>query len=62
MYNQTCENSWERYANARVSDLPLGDKLESDDLSAALSSALVHFSEGAFTDGVQYVILVHLYT
>ena len=43
-------------------DLPLGDKLESDDLSAALSSALVHFSEGAFTDGVQYVILVHLYT
>ena len=40
--------------------LLLGDEFEGDNLATSLSAAFVDFSKGAFSDGVQYVILIHI--
>ena len=40
--------------------LPLGDELESNNLTAAFAAALVDLAERALTDRVQHVVLVHL--
>ena len=37
----------------------LGDELKSDDLPAALSAPLVDLSEGAFSNWMQHVVLIH---
>lgn len=43
-----------------LEDLPLGDEFQRDHLAAALPASLVDFSEGAFSDRMEYVILIHL--
>ena len=40
---------------------PFGNELERDDLSTSLSASFVDLSEWSFTNGVQDMILIHLY-
>ncbi len=44
----------------RFVGLPFGDELESNDLTGAFAAAFINFTEGALSNRVQHVILIHL--
>ena len=44
-----------------LSFAPFGNKLESNDLSTSFSASFVDLSKWSFTNGVQDMILIHLY-
>ena len=43
-----------------LKDLPLGDEFERDYLAATFPASLVDFSEGAFSDRMEHVVLIHV--